>query len=135
MIDFAAVVIAVAFVVLVGYLVPTVVQLRRTVAQSERLLAQLNSQLPELLRDIKATTHNVQVLSGQAKAGVDRASVLFNAIGNVGDTVNQVHSAVRGQSAALVLKAAGMFQGARAIVTSIKSRFHKDEGGPTHGRK
>ena len=43
MIDFAAVVIAVAFLVLVGYLVPTVIQLRRTVAQSERLLAQVNN--------------------------------------------------------------------------------------------
>jgi len=135
MIDFAAVVIAVAFVVLVGYLVPTVVQLRRTVAQSERLLAQLNSQLPDLLRDIKATTQNVQAMSTQAKQGVDRASVLFNAVGQIGETVNQVHSAVRGQSAALVLKAAGLFQGVKAIATSIKDRIHKDEGGPTHGRK
>ena len=135
MIDFAAVVIAVAFVVLVGYLVPTVVQLRRTVSQSERLLAQLNSQLPDLLKDIKGTVQNVHAVSNQAKAGVDRASVLFNAIGHVGDTVNQVHGAVRGQSAALILKAAGLFQGVRAIATSIKGRLHKVEGGATHGRK
>ena len=46
MLDFAAVVVAVAFLVLVGYLVPTVIQLRRTVAQSERLLAQVNNELP-----------------------------------------------------------------------------------------
>ena len=135
MIDFAAVVIAVAFVVLVGYVIPTVVQLRRTVAQSERLLAQLNSQLPELLRDIRVTTQNVQAISTQAKQSLDRASVLFNAIGSIGDTVNQVHGAVRGQSASLILKAAGMFQGVKAIATTIKNRLHKAEGGATHERK
>ena len=136
MIDFAAVVIAVAFVVLVGYLIPTVVQLRRTVAQSERLLAQLNSQLPELLRDVKASLHNVQVMTDQAKHGVDKASVLFSAIGHVGDTVNQVHSAVRSQSAAMILKAAGMFQGIKAIATTVRDRIHhKERGGPTHVRK
>lgn len=135
MIDFAAVVIAVSFVVLVGYLIPTVVQLRRMIAQSERLLAQLNSQLPDLLKDIRVTAQNFQVMSNQAKQSLDRASVLFNAIGSIGDTVNQVHGAVRGQSAALVLKAAGMFQGVKAIATSIKDRFHKSEGGATHERK
>ena len=135
MIDFAAVVIAVAFVVLVGYLVPTVIQLRKTVAQSERLLAQLNSQLPDLLRDIRATAQNVHVMSSQGKQAVDRASVLFNAVGHVGDTVNQVHSAVRGQTAAFILKAAGLFQGVKAIATSIRDRVHKDEGGSRYGRK
>jgi len=135
MIDFAAVVIAVAFVVLVGYLIPTVVQLRRTVAQSERLLAQLNHQLPDLLKEIKATTQNIHAMSDQAKQGVDRATVLFTAIGHVGDTVNQVHSAVRTQSAAMVLKAAGMFQGLKALATTVKNRIHKEEGGRTYVRK
>ena len=41
MIEFAVVVIAVAFVVLVGYVVPTVIQIRRTVSQSEQLLSQM----------------------------------------------------------------------------------------------
>ena len=135
MIDFAAVVIAVAFVVLVGYLIPTVVQLRRTVAQSERLLVQLNSQLPELMRDLKATAQNVHAMTEHAKEGVDRASVLFTAIGHVGDTVNQVHSAVRSQSAAMVLKAAGMFQGIKALATTVRDRIHKEEGGRTYVRK
>ena len=82
MVDFAAVVIAVAFLVLVGYLVPTVVQLRKTVAQSERLLAQVNSELPGLLKELKGTTENVHAMTTQAKDSVDRASVLMNAIGD-----------------------------------------------------
>ena len=67
MLDFAAVVVAVAFLVLVGYLVPTVIQLRRTVAQSERLLAQVNNELPRLFKDLKGTSENIHALTTQAK--------------------------------------------------------------------
>ncbi|MDT7044002.1 DUF948 domain-containing protein [Candidatus Nitronereus thalassa] len=128
MIDFAAVVIAVAFLVLVGYLVPTVVQLRRTVAQSERLLAQLNNELPGLLRELKGTSENVHAMTIQAKAGVDRASVLMNAIGEVGQTVHQVHGAVRGKGVAVGMKLARVFSGMRAAATTIKDRVHKEGG-------
>lgn len=134
MIDFAAVVIAVAFLVLVGYLVPTVIQLRRTVAQSERLLAQVNNELPGLLKEIKGTSENVHAMTTQAREGVDRASVLMNAIGDVGNTVNQVHGAVRGKSTALVMNLARVFSGVKAAATTIKDRVHK-EGGQYNGRE
>ncbi len=134
MVDFAAVVIAVAFLVLVGYLVPTVIQLRRTVAQSERLLAQVNSELPGLLKELKGTSENVHAMTTQAKEGVDRASVLMNAIGEVGQTVNQVHGVVRGKSSAVIVSLARVFSGMKAAATTIKDRVHK-EGGQDNGRK
>lgn len=134
MIDFAAVVIAVAFLVLVGYLVPTVVQLRRTVAQSERLLAQVNTELPGLLKELKGTSENVHAMTTQAREGVERASTLMNAIGEVGDTVHQVHGAVRGRSAAFVLNLGRMLSGMKAAATTIMDRVHK-EGGHDNGRK
>ncbi len=133
MIDFAAVVIAVAFLVLVGYLVPTVIQLRRTVAQSERLLAQVNSELPGLLKELKGTSENVHAMTTQAKAGVDRASVLMNAIGDVGETVNQIHGTVKGKSNALMMNLVRVFSGVKAAATTIKDRVHK-EGGPYNER-
>ena len=134
MIDFAAVVIAVAFLVLVGYLVPTVIQLRRTVAQSERLLAQVNNELPRLLKEIKGTSENVHVLTTQAKEGVDRVSVLMNAIGEVGNTVHQVHGAVKGKSSAVMMNLMRVFSGMKAAATTIKGRVHK-EGGHYNGRE
>ncbi len=133
MIDFAAVVIAVAFLVLVGYLVPTVIQLRRTVAQSERLLAQLNSELPGLLKELKGTTENVHVMTTQAKEGVERASVLLNAIGEVGNTVHQVHGAVLSKSGVMLMNVARVFSGVKAAAMTIKDRVHK-EGGQYNGK-
>jgi uncharacterized protein YoxC len=133
MIDFAAVVIAVAFLVLVGYLVPTVIQLRRTGAQSERLLAQVNSELPGLLKELKGTSENVHAMTTQAREGVDRASVLMNAIGEVGETVHQVHGAVRGKSARFALNVGRVLSGMKAAATTLRDRVHK-EGGQDHGR-
>ena len=134
MIDFAAVVIAVAFLVLVGYLVPTVIQLRRTVAQSERLLAQVNNELPRLLKEVKGTSENVHVLTTQAREGINRASVLMNAIGEVGDTVHQVHGAVKGKSSAIIMNLVRVFSGMKAAATTIKGRVNK-EGGHHNGRE
>ena len=134
MIDFAAVVIAVAFLVLVGYLVPTVIQLRRAAAQSERLLAQVNNELPRLFKELKGTSENVHALTTQAKEGVDRVSVLMNAIGQVGDTVNQVHGAVKGKSGAIMMNLVRVLSGMKAAATTIKDRVHK-EGGNYNGRE
>ena len=134
MLDFAAVVVAVAFLVLVGYLVPTVIQLRRTVAQSERLLAQVNNELPRLFKELKGTSENVHALTTQAKEGVDRVSVLMNAIGQVGDTVSQVHGAVKGKSGAIMMNLVRVLSGMKAAATTIKDRVHK-EGGHYNGRE
>lgn len=133
MIELAAVIVAVAFVVLVGYLVPTVIHLRRMVMQSERLLSQLNRDLPFLLKDLKGTSENVTAITTQAKQGVERASVLFNAIGEVGQTVNQVHGTVRGKGGAILLSLASVVAGIKAASSTIKHRVHK-EGGNKDGR-
>ena len=133
MIELAAVIVAVAFVVLVGYLVPTVIRLRHMAIQSERLLSQLNRDLPLLLKELKGTSENVAAMTTQAKQGVDRASVLFNAIGEVGKTVNQVHGTVRGKSGAILLSLASVLAGIKAASSTIKSRVHK-EGGQRNGR-
>jgi len=73
-------------------------------------------------------------MTTQAKEGVDRASVLMNAIGEVGQTVNQVHEVVRGKSSAVIVSLARVFSGMKAAATTIKDRVHK-EGGQDNGRQ
>ena len=128
MIEVAAVIIAVAFVVLVGYVVPAVIQVRKTATQAERLLSQINSELPEILTEIKQTNENVRAMSMQAREGVGRASVLMNAIGDVGETVNHVHGVLRGQGTTLMKNLASVLVGMRAVVLTLKNRAQKREG-------
>ena len=128
MIEVAAVSIAVAFVVLVGFIIRTVIQLRKTVLQSERILLQVSSALPGILKDLKQTNENVRVMSEQAREGVERASVLMNAIGGVGETVNQVHGTIRGKGTSFINNVVGVLVGLRAVARTLKNRAQKKEG-------
>ena len=134
MIEFAVVVIAVAFVVLVGYVVPTVIQIRKTVSQSEQLLSQMNDALPGILKEVRQTNKNIQAISMQAREGVERASVLMKAIGDVGQTVTQVHGVVRQRGLAVASNLVRVLLGMRAAATTIKDRVQK-EGGQMNGKQ
>lgn len=133
MVEFAAITVAVAFVVLVGYLIPTILQVKRTIGQSERLLAQLNDELPVMLNDIKGTGQNIRTMTDQARIGVDRAAILLNAVGEVGQTVKQVHGAIRGRGGSILIGITSLLAGIKAASHSVKHHVHR-EGGNTHGK-
>ncbi len=134
MVDLAAIIIAVAFVVLVGYLVPMILQVKRTVGQSERMLIRLNHELPGLLKDVKGTNENILALTDQARLGMDRATIFLNAVGDVGETVNQVNQTVRGKGGALAVGVTSLLAGLKAATSTVKKRIHKEQkGGPPYG--
>ena len=58
----------------------------------------------------------------------------MNAIGEVGNTVHQVHGAVKGKSSAVMMNLMRVFSGMKAAATTIKGRVHK-EGGHYNGRE
>jgi len=66
-VEIAAILVAVAFAVLVGYLVPMLIQVRKTVAESEQLLAKMNNDLPPLIGELRAMSHNMKDLTEQAR--------------------------------------------------------------------
>lgn len=131
-VEIAALLIATAFAVLVGYLVPMLIQLRKTIAESEQLLAHMSSELPSLVREMRAMTENVNTLVDQARDGVDHAAVFLHAVGEIGDTVQQVHETVRGKSGTLLVNVASMVAGLKAASTIVKERMNKN-GGDSHG--
>ena len=126
MVDLAVMIIAVAVVVLVGYLVPTILQVKKTVNQSERLLIRLNHELPGLLKDVKGTNENIRTLTDQARVGMDRATVFLSAVGDVGETVNQVHQTVRGRGGAMMVGLTSLLAGLKAATSTVKHRVHKE---------
>ena len=71
-----------AFAVLVGLLVPLLIQLRKPVAESEYLLVRMNAELPLLLKEMRAATENLNMLVEHARGGVEHAAVLLHAAGH-----------------------------------------------------
>lgn len=131
-VEIAAILVAVAFAVLVGYLVPLLIQVRRTVAESEQLLVRMNSELPSLIAELRAMSQNLNDLTEQARGGVEHASVLLHAAGQVGESVQVVHNLVKGSGDSLLANMTGIVAGLRAAKDVIKKRLK--EGGKHNGR-
>jgi uncharacterized protein YoxC len=111
---------AVALVVLIGALVPLLIQLGKLVAESEYLLVHMNAEVPLLLKEMRATTENLNAL-------------VEHAAGALGDTVYRVHETVRGTSHSLLVNLASMVARLRARTAVVTARIHRG-GGTCNGR-
>ena len=129
-VEMAAILVAVAFAVLVGYLVPVMIQVRKTVAESERLLAKMNHDLPPLIGELRAISQTMNDLSEQARGGVEHAAALLHAVGEVGESVQHVHNVVKGSSGSMLTNVASVVAGFKAATQVMKERFR--EGGGHH---
>lgn len=132
MIEVAAGIGAGAFAVLVGFLVPVLIRLRHTVAQSEQLLIKMHADVPALVSELRSMSHNLNALTNQAREGVEHASVLLHAVGEVGESVQQVHNVMRGSSGTLLTNVAGLVAGVRAATRVMRERY-REEGEPHNG--
>jgi uncharacterized protein YoxC len=132
-VEIAAILVAVAFALLVGFLVPVLIQVRKTVAESEQLLAKMNNDLPSLIGELRAVSHNVNDLTEQARMGVEHAAVLLHAVGEVGESVQHVHDVVKGSSGSMLTNMASVVVGFKAATKVMKERF-REEGGHHNGR-
>ena len=132
LVELAACLGAVAFAVLVGFLIPVLMRLSNSAAESERLLAKLSADLPGLVSDLRAMSHNLNALTDQARDGVEHASVLLHAVGEVGESVQQVHDVVRGSSGTVLTNVASLVAGVRAATRVMRERY-REEGEPHNG--
>jgi uncharacterized protein YoxC len=131
-VEIASILVAVAFALLVGFLVPVLIQVRKTVAESEQLLAKMNNDLPPLIGELRAVSHNVNNLTEQARMGVEHAAVLLHAVGEVGESVQHVHDVVKGSSGSMLTNVASVVAGFKAATKVMKERF-REEGGHHNG--
>ncbi|TLY45263.1 MAG: DUF948 domain-containing protein [Nitrospirae bacterium] len=129
-------VIAAAAVVLVAFLVPVLIQLRKTTQASTHLLRQMNEDLPLLFKEATQAAQNLNQVATEIRKGAARARVLGEAIGEIGQTINHVHGAVRGGASSLVMNLTSLLTGFRAAYGVFKhkaSSSHHQEGGSSDG--
>jgi uncharacterized protein YoxC len=132
-VEMAAIVVALGVAVFVAVLVPVLIELKKTVAESGLLLAQLNRDLPSLLKEVRETTQNLNQLAEYTRDGVEHAAVFLHAVGEVGETVQNVHDTVRGRNGAWLTNLAGLMAGFKAASAVVKSRMYQGEGGQSNG--
>lgn len=83
----AAMIAAIAFLILVAFLVPTVVQLRQTVKQLEDTTGKLDKSLPGIMTNMEDISEN---LSAILKTGRKQVDVVNDAVANLKGIVDDV---------------------------------------------
>lgn len=131
-VEIAAILVAVAFAVLVGVLVPVLMQVRKTVAESEQLLSKMNAEVPSLVAELRAMSQNLNDVTNQVREGTEHAAVLLHAVGEVGESVQQIHNVVRGSGGTLLNNVASMVAGFKAATHVVRERM-RQEGGTHNG--
>jgi len=127
-------IVALAAVVLVAVLVPMLIQLRKTAEESERLLRRMNEDMPVLFREATQAAQNLNQVAGDLRQAAAHARVLGDAVGGVGETINEVRELVRGGAGSLLTNVGSLLAGFRAAygVFTQKSESH-NQGGPSNG--
>ncbi len=122
-IEIAALIVAVAFAALVGFLVPVLLQARKAVAEAEQSLVRINTELLPLLNEMRVTMANLNELVEKTRDGVDHASVLLHTAGEIGESIQQVHDMVRGTGGSLLRNVVNMvFAGVQAATAAFGGR-------------
>ncbi len=134
-IEIAVGAMAVAAVVLVAFLVPALIQLRRTADESERLLRRMNEDLPVLFREATQAAVNMNEVATEMREAAARARVLGEAIGGIGETINHVHGVVRGGAGSLLMNLSSLLAGFRAAYGVFKQQSSSSthQGGGSNG--
>ncbi|TLY24826.1 MAG: DUF948 domain-containing protein [Nitrospirae bacterium] len=135
-IEIAAGIVAVAAVVFVAFLVPVLIQFRKTAEESAHLLRRMNEDLPVLFREAAQAAQNVNQVAAEMREGVARARVLGEAMGEIGETINQMNGFARSWTGRVLVNVSSLLAGFRAAYGVLKeksSSSHHQEGGGSNG--
>jgi uncharacterized protein YoxC len=135
-IEIAAGIVAVAAVVFVAFLVPMLIQFRKTAEESTRMLQRMNEDLPVLFKEATQAAQNVNQVVTDMQEAASRARVLGEAIGEIGETINQMNGFARSWTGSLLVNASSLLVGFRAAYGVLKEKSssrHQQEGGGSNG--
>ena len=135
-IEIAVGVMAVAAIVLVAFFVPVLIRLRRTAEESERLFRRMHEDLPVLVKEATRAVINMNQVVTDLREGAARARVLGEAMGEIGETINQMNGFARSWTGRVLVNASSLLAGFRAAYGVFRhkaSSTHNQEGGGSNG--
>ena len=128
-IEIAALIVAVAFAALVGFMVPVLLQARKAATELEQTLARINTELLPLMSEMRTTMANFNELVEKSRDGVDHASILLHTVGEIGESVQEFHQMVRGTGGVLLKNVVNMvFAGIQAATAVLGGRGRGNGG-------
>lgn len=129
MLDVALVIVALAVAVLIGALVPAIIELRSTLIKLQQTLTLVNAEAVPMLRDVRQVTERASEMVSTAERGVQTVSRVVGRLSDPRQLFFSSQDSLRfqGRSALATLLSVGA--GLRAASYVMKTwRHHQREG-------
>lgn len=122
-----ALIAVLAFVVLVGYVVWTLIQLRRTLQRVDEMIVNTERELTPLLANLRESSERIRISIVHLQKGAIRAEGLLEAIGEVGDSLRGVNEFLRNGTRQYLNQGMALWSGFQAVRNYFK-RSHESKG-------
>lgn len=127
LINFAAVVVAVAMVVLVVFLVPMIMEMRRTATALRDFVERMEADIRPTITELNSTLADLQVLTGGAADKVEDIKCFMSAVGETGRGLRTI-STVVGSAAGVLAKSSLWVTGAKVAGSFVMEKLIKKRG-------
>ncbi len=113
------VVIAAVVVILLGFLIPVILQLRKTAKSAENFLKVIQESLTPLLSELKESAERLNKISEDIEDSVSNVRHLSNAVGEIGAMVDEVNNFVKQTGLSFSIKTASIGAGIKAALGAL----------------
>jgi len=120
-VDVFTLIITILFVVIAAVLIPTLFQLKSTAKQVDDLVNEARRDLLPMLRELRQASERINQAS-------DKAEVLFDSLGETGESIHKVNDFLQHDVGRYVGNAAGLWLGLRAA-SKVFVKQLKEQGG------
>ena len=114
-----------ACVIVAVAIIPTLIEVRKTLVEAKVLLELVNSEMVPLLREIRAVSEHINTLADRATGGVEQASVLFDAMGELGRKLQSVQRVVEQRGTSMAVRVAILGAGMKAAAGAWRHRWQR----------
>ena len=123
----AAAVIAVTLVVLVCFMIPAFVEVRKTAAATREFLSCVEKDIKPVLREMHEMLTDLKVISEEAATKAEDVKIFMEELGNAGRNIRTINTLVSGVTG-LLAKSSMWATGAKVAGKLIASRILKKRG-------
>lgn len=127
MLNVAAVIIAVAMIVLVVFLIPLIMELRRTATTVRGFVERMEAQVTPTLTELNRTLADLQFLTSGAAEKVEDIQCFMSAVGETGRGLRTISTVVSGAASALT-KSSLWLTGAKVAGSFVMDKIIKKRG-------
>jgi len=126
--EITSAVTALTLVVLAFCLIPVLLELKQTAVSLRNFSDTLQLELKPLIKDLRATVADIQVVTNSAAANADGVSVFLEELGHAGHNIRMINRII-GVASTVVSGSSTWLTGARVAGKFIADRLLKKNGG------